>query len=178
MRAISTQRSRVSSARNEGLACVVPAGFIISLQLRSRAASILDSSLVGLARLDTHGALDRPDEDFAIATPARVSDAHNRLNYQLDHFVARDDLKASLLDVFDKVFDDAVWRTLFVCALLTPKAAHVRDGHAGETFDLFKRVCHLAEHKRLHHRGNYFHGASFSFSASRSRRASALAHHE
>ena len=61
--------------------------------------SLLHCGFACFARLDTHGVLDRPDEDFAVAAPARVGDVHDRLDYRLNNLVARDDLDASLLRV-------------------------------------------------------------------------------
>lgn len=53
-----------------------------------------------------------PNEDFAVAAIAGMSDAHNRLDNLLDHFVMRNDLDARFLHVLDEILDNAMRSTL------------------------------------------------------------------
>src|SRR5882757_1545382 len=117
-------------------------------------ARALESSGVGLASADAHGAVDAVDEDLSIADLAGLGGRHDRFDDFVD-LIGRDcrldlDLGQEAHGVFGAAID-------FGVALLAPVSLDLGDGHP-EHPDRGQGVAHLVKLERLDDSHDDLHG--------------------
>src|SRR3954452_11644745 len=119
--------------------------------VRARASQ---SSGLGLAGADTHGAFDAVDEDLAVADLAGLGGRHNRVDDSVN-LIGRDcrfdlDFGKKAYGVFGAAID-------FRVAFLTPVSLDLGDGHS-EHSDRSQVVALLVKLERLDDSHDDLHG--------------------
>ena len=120
---------------------------------RAGAGPELDRVLVDLAGANPDHALDRGDEDLAVADLAGLGGLDDRLDAALGVAVLHHDLDLHLGQEVDHVLGAAVELGV---ALLPAEALDLGDGQAGDP-DLGQRLAHLLQLERLDDGGDLFH---------------------